>query len=833
MNFNIDELNQKSLDEIRKIFSFIPKTEVQLEFSGRFDSDRAAKALFYIPKHVYSIVFKGFYIYCHTTKKVYKNSGSSHVPDSSEEVSYYVRTLSYNMSDYISNLPKTVSEVSLDFSPSLHEPYITETEVVRRLRCIVSQLPKSVTTLNFNRMMLTIGSEWSAVAGTDLNDFIKMLEGIPKSVLTLYIEQLNFNYLINRLNLGYKGSRPKDILLAIHRGLENISLAHTDLTRMEDAAFSEGLPPSLKSIDLGFNNLGTQSQKLLLLFLSHLPQQLITVLLAGNNLSRLGCDNLCALLPVLPITVRHVDLSENGLLFLSTDELTTILKSLRLTVTSLKLCESNTTVLSFDDLSARFAQCLPFHIDTISFSNCKLLGRSMTDFAVIVHSLPETIQVIDLSDNELSKKSKEDLILLLSHIPPHIQKIKLNRNGLCGMDISSLRDILASLPKNIEIELAENGFEGLPYSYVNQLMDALPDALIHFGKSRFSVRGNGALVPASCPALQSSGLFRAQTNIRHQSEFSFLQLTIMQLTQSKKIGADVLGILISFIFHCTPQDIIRMVKQIEATSTLIPAKEVPMTLASQKECKKSVEYRITTLIPGETVLDLSRCALNRLDTAGLKAIFKTTIPKGITSLILKGNGFQNSQKAKANFIAALDGIPKKIIYIDLSENGFENLEAVELKALFINFPKTVRLVSLSTEKPISPAEQIAKRLTPRYYQKLIKDAPSLMEQARILLNDYSKGGSAFKRFISVHWNRNHSEEVVKLEFLIDNGIITNLDDLLAEIEAINLKNPAGCLGKRSMFLIKNANTQVQRQEHIPQFETLTITDESDEKTFQA
>jgi hypothetical protein len=74
-----------------------------------------------------------------------------------------------------------------------------------------------------------------------------------------------------------------------------------------------------------------------------------------------------------------------------------------------------------------------------------------------------------------------------------------------------------------------------------------------------------------------------------------------------------------------------------------------------------------------------------------------------------------------------------------------------------------------------------------------------------------------------------------LEFLINNGIITNLDDLLAEIEAMNLKNAAGSLGKRSMFLINNARTQEpqQRQEPIQeQFEILAITDEFEEKKFE-
>ena len=75
-----------------------------------------------------------------------------------------------------------------------------------------------------------------------------------------------------------------------------------------------------------------------------------------------------------------------------------------------------------------------------------------------------------------------------------------------------------------------------------------------------------------------------------------------------------------------------------------------------------------------------------------------------------------------------------------------------------------------------------------------------MQGVRAILDDYTKGGSAFWRFVYGHWNRHHADEVTRLVHYIDKGLITESEDLEYELEQIPLGNAAGSLARRFCFL---------------------------------
>ncbi len=101
---------------------------------------------------------------------------------------------------------------------------------------------------------------------------------------------------------------------------------------------------------------------------------------------------------------------------------------------------------------------------------------------------------------------------------------------------------------------------------------------------------------------------------------------------------------------------------------------------------------------------------------------------------------------------------------------------------------------------------------PDSYRSMTKHTSDVMEQARILLDDYTKGGSAFWRTIYGHWNRHYIEEVTETIKKIDDGKINNLDALMARFKKkVTIENESGSLSRRLGFLAHNAK-EIKSQE---------------------
>lgn len=89
---------------------------------------------------------------------------------------------------------------------------------------------------------------------------------------------------------------------------------------------------------------------------------------------------------------------------------------------------------------------------------------------------------------------------------------------------------------------------------------------------------------------------------------------------------------------------------------------------------------------------------------------------------------------------------------------------------------------------------------PASYTSMCRHTSSL-ENARELLNDYTKANSVVSRLIHGHWNRNHVDEVNAIVKDIDNREIKDMFELSARLASIPLHNPKGSLARRIEFII--------------------------------
>ena len=79
-----------------------------------------------------------------------------------------------------------------------------------------------------------------------------------------------------------------------------------------------------------------------------------------------------------------------------------------------------------------------------------------------------------------------------------------------------------------------------------------------------------------------------------------------------------------------------------------------------------------------------------------------------------------------------------------------------------------------------------------------------MQQVRAVLDDYTKGDSQFWRAVYFHWNRHNTAEVAQIVTRIDQGLITNISDVLSELNLIEKSNDIGSLAKRISFMAKTS-----------------------------
>ena len=651
------------------------------------------------------------------------------------------------------------------------------------------------------------------------NDINRLFQAVPDTVQSLHIGALRLGeyHFMGVRRDGLHFTKDKSVFLALHSKIRHLSLTYNDIGHLQGDSFDGffiSMPAALRFLHLGYNKLNEMNPNDLGLFLSKIPSTLETLGLCGNQLSTLNAELLENSLSMLPETLKGLDIGENGLLLLSPDEFAKILGGLPKTLTSLRVCEKGNNEISKPQFKGRFNR-LPGHIELLSFSDSNLLNYSMSDFVEVLADLPETVTGLDLSHNNLGKKTTADLQYLLANVPPQIRLIKLNDNGLGCLEVTALRAVLSALAAQVwELDVSANGLDRLPYTQMQKVLSFIPSTVKQLitGSDEFRLRNDGALV--SHTGLTQAGLFKSQKRFHHQPEFARLRLVMMQFIQSSQLPFEILLHIFSYVFcHATKAELITIGSSF---SELIISSVPPLKITAQDEeqCIAAVKERINKLLPNDNCLDLSRCGLNRLKTRTGQQKFRSNLEalsKKVTTLNLRGNGFLFDDKTREVFVKLIGDIPEQINCLDLSDNGFEHLSADELAELFPSLPPTIQWVVLDHETPLSPAQQIEKRYWPESYLTLTEGAKDTVQGVRAILDDYTKGGSAFWRFVYGHWNRHHADEVTRLMHYIDKGLITEGEDLDYELEQIPLSKAAGSLARRFCFL----SHQKQNPPHPP------------------
>lgn len=809
MRFELERLQGKNLGELKDIFSSISLAETQVELAGhfnptsRFGKSTLAESLAFLPRHIAAVKFSGTYVYTHYrsyeiqvgTRRVMMGPGNEWDAPNMETVFCYRRGVGTLLEKFILSLPISVNTLLLDFKRQAY--YEEDTRIYNRVRVTGTSVAD-----DFKHIFQNLPSHIVSLSlsGTDLAEenaaLVRMFEGVSSA-----LKEVN----IGLLALGRRTFlEQKSIYSAINRAVLSVNLSNNELGNLEApfVGFFEGLPEGLEELSLGDNHLGRRSREDLQVIFRELPNRLIRLRLNGNGLSNRSAADVAAALSCLPATLREVDLGENGLLTMSVADFTTVLTGLLPTINTVRLCEGSAHGLSAESLGARFA-CIRASITTLSVRGSNLLGLSVADFILAISRLPVTIDTLDLSENALYSRSPAELLLLFSNLPARIKTIKLHGNALSSLDAAVVSDIFALLPKTIEtMDLRSNGFDRVLHTRLNDVLDSMPDIKLMIETDKLGIRNDGALAiysPASHP-----GLFKPAGPIRHQKKLAGVLLVLGQLMLDKHLNIHVMQLILSMFWERVPTFRVReMVGKIERATTLISAKPpAVITPATEMDCRRAVDTRVSALTVGGRKLDLSHCGLNRLDEVEkLAGVFKLA-PRTVNSLSLRSNGFSYTEANRRMLIHALRSLPSQIKYLDLSGNGFEQDDGERLAALFSRLPATVEWVSLSHEKAASPREHIEKRRWPASYRSLTTRSSDKLMQARFILDDYTKGDSAVRRFFYGHWNRHHAKEVAHIVKAIDAGRITDIKDVLSELELIEVLNPTGSLTRRVAFLFK-------------------------------
>lgn len=824
--------SHKSINPFIQFISNIPDTESNLEIIGNLNFDdintselaSLHEAIANLPRHITSITFTGNY-----------TSYSEDISQHDEPLPCLVEKLKIeqNFNEFVKRLPNSVHTLIFNFSYGARVNSIYKINITRLID-VVTYLPKNITILN--------------LTGTDLSgddslrttheDLVKLFQNIPKTVKTLYLTVRNLDKLLAILhalpdsieNLGLynclicnsvgekQDKKRLELFKAIGRSVKKLNLtgnALNNLTSKCAISLFENLPNGLVELDLSYNKLGQHALRTSTIFQS-IKAKLVKLKINANELGQLSKDGLSTVFTILPpglkalelrsnfsgnvqmkseklitvltripSTVCELDLSDNDIPLIYNPD--NILKKIPHTITKLGLVEKNIAVLPQD--------LLPNHINTILYSP-------------YYASVPNTVHTLDLNAVGLNDATGERLANFFKGLPSHVRKLILTNNDLAYMDLNKIKQAFKALPLSVEeIDLSENGFDLLPNSKLNERLDFVPYSVkFILDKNKFYTRNNGALM--ILPSSRNLEFFKPHEVFRKQKEFANAYVTLMSMMHSKRYNVNIpMGVafnILSYYFKLPMDTSMSRATMERQLNTVLISSKLPdeITSSVQEECLNVAYERIASLAKNYTKLDLSRCGLNRLDTPERFNQIFDNIPNTITTLKLRGNGFQVNVDTLNTFINALKYIPKQIIYLDISDHGFEQYDAQKLKRLLSNLPETVQSVSLTYENPVSPALHIAKRQWPDSYKTLISATPNIMQQARQLLVDYTKGDSLFWLFLFGHWQRNHVYEVADIVERIDKGLITEPIDLFHTLETINLTNESGSLGRRISYILK-------------------------------
>ncbi len=813
MKVQLIDLTNQSLQQIRSFFANIPNTETELEIVGDFDGrvdvlsttySDVANALSYLPKYITTVKFSGEYA-------MHDASFEEYAGHDVYTKTYYKKIhIGTALPLFIAGLPDTVSKTAFAFKCTNIPKGLIDYSIDELANSIVS-LHKNITSLDLSRM---------SFSGIPQNQIIRLFSNITQTIESLHIN-CSTALLI-------------DILQVLPSTIIRLDLRGINLGRQNETYFINFLnllSPDLEALDLGNCNLNELSPEVFHTLTSSLPPKLVLLGLSNNNLfaMKIPPKKLANSLRALSPSVIEVDFGDNYFLSIRSKPLGIILNGFPQTVKRLRLSQSATppvkgaSPMDGRQMAIQLSK-VPPHIDTVIFSRMNFFDLSPSEFVKGLKGLPPTVHTLDFSELTWSSRPFEDFSFIFSNLPPHVFAIKLRGNRLLSIDPEALKEWLHTFaPQVREVDFSDNGFDRLLPSQLNRFSTSILGRIrrIILDKNQFALQNNGALV--AYPATRHHhGLFKPQGVILHHKQVADFTLVMMQFLKSFHLSFKTVALIFSYALASTEQENNQMEQQLALglVSEKLPTRVTP--LMKQDSINTALARIHSATITQASKTDLSRCGLNRLDDLkSIRVLFKK-ISDSSTELSLRANGFGKTIETQVFIIQVLGLIPEQITYLDLSDNGFEHYNAEQLSDLFTHLPPTVTLVSLGPEKPLSPAEHIALRQYPESYESLTENCSNTMQLVRAILDDYTKGDSAFWRAIFFHWNRHHTQEVAKIVTLIDEGLITSISDVLNELHLIDKSNDIGSLAKRISFLTKTSLAPID-DEHYEGMEMAALT----------
>lgn len=816
MKVYLIDLKNQSLKVIRNLFSSIPNTQTELELIGGYDDidglytsyPNAAQALSYLPKYITTVKFSGEYV----IKDDVHIENIGYQADELVELRHYYKNIhiATTLPQFIDCLPDTVSRISLAF------------------KC--TNIPDGRVVFCIDGLIKAVGSLHKNITSLDLSGM--SFNGVPKDKIRHLVNSIPPR--VEALRIKCSGSLLVDILPAVRNTIIRLDLRGIYLGGNDESYFRKFLAllsPDLEALDLGGCKLNELSPQIFRILTSSLPPKLALFGLSNNKLftMQITPKNFAHSLSALSPSVVEVDLGENYFLSMKTDSLGVILNGLPLTVKRLRLSQNAYPpiegILPMNGgLMAIQLSKIPSHIDTVIFSRMNFFDLSAREFSKGLNGLPPTVHILDFSELTWCSRPFEDLSFIFSNLPPHVFSIKLCGNRLLSTNPDTFKKWLHTFgPQIREVDFSGNGFDRLLPSQLNRFSTGIPGRIIRIilDKNQFAIQNDGSLI-AYPSTRHHQGLFKPQGAILHHKKSAEYRLVMMQCLKTSHLPLKAVALIFSYALESTKQESNHMEKQLALglVSGKLPAHV--SNLMKQESINTALARIHSATMTRASKTDLSRCGLNRLgDIKDIRALFRKTSDTS-TELSLRANGFGQTQATRAFIIQVLAELPEQITYLDLSDNGFEYYDAKQLSNLFLHLPPTVKLVSLGSEKPLSPAKHIALKHYPGSYKELTTHRVDLMQKVRAVLNDYTKGDSEFWRTVYFHWNRHHTAEVAQIVTLIDQGLITSISDVLAELNLINKSNDIGSLAKRISFM-ENASLTPRNNEQREDIETATLT----------
>ncbi|STX81612.1 leucine-rich repeat-containing protein (substrate of the Dot/Icm secretion system) [Legionella busanensis] len=818
MYIKLSEYEAQPESELLK--QYAQTTSSELTLSGNFRNPTVTASLSSLPRAISQVVFD----YEGSYEAILSAQLLSLDYDIQLELptGFYSADINENLVYGVANLPETVKSVVIKFNHN-NSTFPLQRFNLENLIKAIQALQPHIEHLDLSNFYLDFRLEnedefYKQLYKTYLEQKEQLFASIPETVRSLSLSWPSALHFLHKkldaLTLTHTNlfNLPAEDLLELFDGLapnlKHFNLSDNQLNRLPQAlipALFVKLPSTLETLDLSRNGLWQTSPNFIITLFRHLPPNLEILNLGFNGpyAAHFNLNALLACLKEIPASVKELDLGGNGLLALNPDNLKLVFSALPKTVTRLTFSDKTLTGMSAVQLKEQLS-LLPPQVDSLSFKGSRLFGLPPAVFASCLSNLPTTITTLDLSETELGGRSVDELKALFANIPAHVQKIKLNHNQLIKLELAQLRSALSALPQTLQaIDIADNGFDSLYTEQFEQLSASLPESVkrVSLDTKKFGFRSDGTLVPYSRNRLPT--LFKPATEVIHQKEFARLRVVLMQwleLALANNLNNDVLFILFGYLFNNpSVSEFGRLINQLSVkliSST--PPDEI--TEFDEEAVMEAALQRIELLAEDTFHLDLGHCGLNRLENeVKIRALFKA-IPAKVTSISLRHNGFQFSQETMARLPELLSRLPKNIHLVDLSGHGFESLSAQALTTLFSHLPSWVEKISLTDEKPLSLKEQVARRIWPARYQKLIARCDDDLIKAYCILKDYTKDNSGFKRFLHGHFNRHYCPDITTLVKKIESGMITTLSQLTFELEQLPLQNVAGSLSRRLAFL---------------------------------